>query len=214
MSATVTAFPAWSRRSTEAREDGRADLDLLHGICVDLIGEQDLGALCGKIVDAAVRITGSQFGTMQRLCPPDHPSHPGHLEMLYARGLTPEAEAGWHWVHPASVTSCTAALKRGQRAVVPDFEAWDDIIGTDDLLAFRRSGIRSAQTTPLMSRSGRLLGMSPLTGAHRTSRRNEIFGCSTSWRGKPPTSSNGRWRKTLCAGARSVFGCPRLGCGS
>ncbi|PXW65394.1 ATP-binding protein [Methylobacterium sp. B4] len=159
MSATVTAFPAWSRRSTEAREDGRADLDLLHGICVDLIGEQDLGALCGKIVDAAVRITGSQFGTMQRLCPPDHPSHPGHLEMLYSRGLTSEAEAGWQWVHPASVTSCTAALKRGQRAVIPDFEAWDDIAGTDDLLAFRRSGIRSAQTTPLMSRSGRLLGM-------------------------------------------------------
>ncbi|MGU3387794.1 hypothetical protein ACLBYG_25035 [Methylobacterium sp. D53M] len=95
MAAVVTAFPAKSRRTVEARDGGRADIDLLHGICVDLIGENDLGALCGKIVDAAVRITGSQFGTMQRLCPPDHPTHPGHLELLYARGLTSEAEGHW-----------------------------------------------------------------------------------------------------------------------
>jgi signal transduction histidine kinase/CheY-like chemotaxis protein len=159
MAAVVTAFPAKSRRPAEERDDARADLDLLHGICVDLIGENDLGALCGKIVDAAVRITGSQFGTMQRLCPAEHPSHPGHLQLLSARGLSPEAEECWRWVHPASVTSCTAALRLGSRAVVADFEAWDDIAGTEDLAAFRRAGIRSAQTTPLLSRSGRLLGM-------------------------------------------------------
>lgn len=47
----------------------------------------------------------------------------------------------------------------GQRAIIPDFEEWDEIAGTDDLLAFRRAGIRSAQTTPLLSRSGSLLGM-------------------------------------------------------
>ena len=159
MSATVTAFPARSRRPVEPRDDGQADIDLLHGICVDLIGENDLGALCGKIVDAAVRITGSRFGTMQRLCPADDPTHPGHLELLYSHGLTPEAKGHWTWVSPAAVTSCTAALRLGGRFVVPDFEAWYDIAGTDDLLAFRRSGIRSAQTTPLVSRAGKLLGM-------------------------------------------------------
>ncbi len=157
--AAVVAFPASSRRPAKARDEGQADLDLLHAISVELIGENDLRALCGKVVDAAVRITGSDFGTMQRLCPPDHPTHPGHLELLYSHGITPEAEGRWAMVDPAAVTSCTAALRLGGRFVVPDFEAWDDIAGTEDLLAFRRSGIRAAQTTPLMSRGGKLLGM-------------------------------------------------------
>jgi hypothetical protein len=140
----VVAFPARSRRPVESANEAQADIDLLHAISVGLIGENDFGALCGKVVDAAVRITGAQFGTMQRLCPPDHPTHPGHLELLYAFGLTPEAKGSWHWVPPTAVTSCVAALRLGRRAVVPDFEAWDDIAGTEDLLAFRRSGIRAA----------------------------------------------------------------------
>ena len=159
MAAVVTAFPAKGRHPVPARADGQADLDLLHGICAELIGEQDPVLLCGKIVDAAVTITGSQFGTMQRLCPPDHPTHPGHLELLCSRGLTPETQGSWHWVAPTAATSCAAALKIGRRAVVPDYEAWDEMAGTEDLLAFRRAGIRSAQTTPLLSRDGRLLGM-------------------------------------------------------
>lgn len=65
----------------------------------------------------------------------------------------------WQWGSPAAHSSFTQALKFGQRAVIPDFEAWDQIVGTEDLDAFRGPGIRSAQTTPLLSRSGELLGM-------------------------------------------------------
>lgn len=70
-----------------------------------------------------------------------------------------ESIAFWRMVHPSAHSSCTSALRLQGRAVIPDFEAWDDIAGTEDLLAFRRAGIRSAQTTPLLSRDGRLLGM-------------------------------------------------------
>ena len=143
-----------------APEEGLADINLLHSICVELIGEQNRAELYGKIVDAAVSITRSQFGTMQLLCPPGDPSgHGGELHLLYSHGLPPEAVAFWQWVRPAAHSSCTMALKFGQRAIIPDFEEWDDIAGTEDLLAFRRTGIRSAQTTPLLSRSGSLLGM-------------------------------------------------------
>ena len=41
-----------------------ADIELLHGISLELIGEQDRVELYGKIVDAAVAITRSQFGTI------------------------------------------------------------------------------------------------------------------------------------------------------
>ncbi|WP_442969343.1 ATP-binding protein [Pseudomonas sp. TUM22785] len=73
--------------------------------------------------------------------------------------MPPEAVGFWQWVSPNAYSSCTMALKLGERAVIPDFEQWDAIAGTEDLLAFRRTGIRSAQTTPLISRSGNLLGM-------------------------------------------------------
>lgn len=137
-----------------------SDIELLHGISVALIGEQDSQALYGRIVDAAVSIMGSQFGTMQALCPAGDPSGKGgHLNLLASRGLPPEAVAYWQWVSPTANSSCTQALKRGSRAVIPDFEEWADIAGTEDLNAFRRTGIRSAQTTPLVSREGELLGM-------------------------------------------------------
>lgn len=143
-----------------APESELADIDLLHRISVELIGEQDRIELYGKIVDAAVSITGSQFGTMQLLCPKGDPSgHGGELQLLCHRGLPPEAIAFWQWVRPSAHSSCTLALKFGQRAIIPDFEEWDDIAGTPDLIAFRTAGIRSAQTTPLLSRTGNLLGM-------------------------------------------------------
>ena len=156
-----TAFPAaFPRGSSRDSETALSDIEFLHRISLDLIGEQDLEALYGKIVDAAVSITGSQFGTMQLLCPQGHPSgHAGELQLLCSRGLPPEAVGFWQWVSPMAYSSCTMALQLGQRAIIPDFEEWADIAGTEDLIAFRRAGIRSAQTTPLRSRDGRLLGM-------------------------------------------------------
>ncbi|MCJ8056573.1 GAF domain-containing protein [Shinella curvata] len=135
-----------------------SDIELLHAISMDLIGEHDLTALYGKIVDAAMSITGSQFGTMQLLRKSEDGSDKG-LELLISRGLAPQDRAVWEFVRPTAHSSCTAALKSGRRAIISDFEAWDQIAGTDDLLAFRRAGIRSAQTTPLRSRQGTLLGM-------------------------------------------------------
>ncbi|QXI26462.1 GAF domain-containing hybrid sensor histidine kinase/response regulator [Pseudomonas vanderleydeniana] len=141
-------------------EQSRCDIDFLHGISLALIGEQDLNALHRKIVDAAVAITGSQFGTMQQLCPEGHVSgHGGELQLLCSHGLPADAVGFWQWVSPAAYSSCTMALKLGERAIIPDFEQWTDISGTEDLMAFRRAGIRSAQTTPLRSRTGQLLGM-------------------------------------------------------
>ncbi|RYD91746.1 MAG: histidine kinase, partial [Sphingomonadales bacterium] len=137
-----------------------SDLELLHGISVALIGEQDSRALYSKIVDAAVAIMGSQFGTMQALLPLDDPSgHGGSLNLLASHGLPPEALAYWEYVTPSAHSSCTAALKSGARAIISDFETWPQIAGTEDLEAFRRTGIRAAHTTPLLTREGELLGM-------------------------------------------------------
>lgn len=42
---------------------------------------------------------------------------------------------------------------------VADFESCDFIAGSDDLVAFRRAGVRAAQSTPLLTRNGKLVGM-------------------------------------------------------
>lgn len=142
----------------ESLGDGLSDIDLLHAISVALIGEQDRLSLYEMILDAAVKIARSQFGTIQLLRQSDERSGYG-LELLCSRGLPPDAKLFWQWVNPAASSSCGLALRTGRRAIIPDFEAWAEIAGTEDLNAFRRTGIRSAQTTPLLARDGTLLGM-------------------------------------------------------
>ena len=77
-------------------ELGTDDIDLLHRISVELIGEHASVGLYGKIVEAAVSIAGSQFGTMQLLCPKGDPSgHGGELQLLAHHGLSSEAIASY-----------------------------------------------------------------------------------------------------------------------
>lgn len=132
------------------------DIDALHGISMALMAEQDSTALYGKVVEAAMTITGASIGTMQLLRPqPDGSA----LMLLCSRGLPQEAVQFWQWVSPAALSSCGLALRERRRAIIADYELWPEILGTEELQAFRRAGIRAAQTTPLTSRDGRLLGM-------------------------------------------------------
>src|SRR5262245_775517 len=68
------------------------------------------------------------------------------------RSGTVFTSARWH-------TSCGAALRSGQRIIVPDAEDCDFMAGSADLDHYHLSGIRAVQSTPLVSRSGELLGM-------------------------------------------------------
>ena len=177
-------------------ESGQADIELLHCCGAALIAERDHMALYGKIVDAAITIARSQFGTMQLVCPQGHPSgHAGKLNLLCSRGLPEESVTFWEWVSPEAHSSCTRALKSGLREIVPDYEEWDAIAETKDLLAFRRTGIRSAQTTPLLSRDGHLLGMisTHWSEPHTPSKRDLV--CSIFLRGRLPISWNAQSRR-------------------
>ncbi len=87
-----------------------------------------------------------------------HPER-GELRLLAERGFHPESAAYWQWVRLDSGSTCGMALTAGCRVVVPDIETCDAMVGTGDLRAYRQSGIRAVQSTPLVARSGRLLGM-------------------------------------------------------
>src|SRR5262245_9082651 len=126
----------------------------LQEISTLLIQEGNVDALYDRLLDAAISLMSADMGSVQTFYPERN-----DLRLLTWRGFHPESAAFWEWVHLDSASTCGLALAAGARVVVPDVEACDVMAGTADLDAYRRSDIRAVQSTPLVSRSGRLLGM-------------------------------------------------------
>ena len=135
-----------------------ADTKLLHSISAQLIQEENVESLYERIVDGAVSIMRSEFASMQVL----HPERGsgGELRLLAFRGFTPEAAAFWEWVGIDSAGStCGAALRTGKRVIAVDIEKCDFMTGSKDRAMYLETGIHACQTTPLVSRSGKIVGM-------------------------------------------------------
>jgi PAS domain S-box-containing protein len=133
------------------RQDGFLRLQEISTL---LIQEGNLESLYRRVLDAAVNLMSGDMGSLQRLYPEQR-----ELRLLAWRGFHPDSAAFWQRVRPESASTCGAALSLGHRVMVPDVELSDFMAGRDDLDAYRRSGIRAAQSTPLVSRSGEMLGM-------------------------------------------------------
>jgi signal transduction histidine kinase len=134
-----------------------ADSEVLHDISTQLINENRTEDLYQKIVEAACTIMRSEFASLQMYCAERGVA--GELQLLAFRGFTPEAAKFWEWVKIGSASVCGEALRLRARAVVADVQRCEFMAGSDDLDAYLQTGILSAQTTPLFSRSGRLVGM-------------------------------------------------------
>lgn len=122
-----------------------------------LVQDGDGAAIYENIVDAARSVMNSDFASMQILYP--ERGRGGELKMIAHRGFDAKAAKFWEWVRTDSATTCGAALRTGQRVVCNDVRTCDYMQGTKELEAFLEGGVSAAQTTPLLSRSGRLLGM-------------------------------------------------------
>jgi PAS domain S-box-containing protein len=138
-----------------ARVDAPPDDALrLHEISTLLIQESDLDALYSRIIDAAIGLMSADMASMQIFHPKQH-----ELRLLAWKGFHPESAAFWERVRFDSASTCGLALSAGCRVVVPDTETSRFMAGTADLDAYRRSDIRAVQSTPLIARTGQLLGM-------------------------------------------------------
>ena len=129
----------------------------LQEISTELLGENQSGALYPKIVDAAALIMRSDFASIQVFHP--ERGETGALRLLAHRGFSPEAEHHWEWVGADSVTSCGGCLRLRSRVIVPDVERDELIAGSAEMPIYRRAGIRAMQTTPLIARDGKMLGV-------------------------------------------------------
>ncbi|MGC2076260.1 MAG: PAS domain S-box protein [Xanthobacteraceae bacterium] len=134
--------------------DGPDDILQLHEISTLLIQEGDLDSLYSRILDAAINLMASDMASMQVLDPERN-----YLRFVAWKGFHPQSAAFWESVYLDSASTCGLAFSSGCRVVVTDVETCDFMANTADLAEYRRSNIRAVQSTPLISRSGQLLGM-------------------------------------------------------
>ena len=146
------------RKSRFQLVDDLTDIKLFQSIGTDFLRQNDKQALYEKIVDVATQIMHSQFASMQMLQYENDCN--GELHLLAYRGFTPEAAELWRTVGMNSKGStCGEALRAVRRIIVSDVEKCDYMQGTASLEMFRKNRIRACQTTPLLSQSGKLIGM-------------------------------------------------------
>jgi two-component sensor histidine kinase/CheY-like chemotaxis protein len=146
------------RQSRGQIEAELSDTKLLQALGAELIHEADTDALYEKVIDAATAIMRSDFASMQMYHP--ERGRDGELRLLTFRGFDARAAKFWEWVGVDSEgTTCGPALRSRERVIAVDVEECDDIAGTEHLKMFRQTGIRACQSTPLLARSGNLVGM-------------------------------------------------------
>ncbi|HWO42418.1 MAG TPA: ATP-binding protein [Candidatus Eisenbacteria bacterium] len=145
------------RPGYEGGRDLEAELDVaerLQQVSTRLIQADDVHELFEQILDTAVAIMRSDYASIQML---DREQR--ELRLLVHRVFTREAAKSWERLRPVLGTICGEALRTGQRCIVADVERCDLIAGSDGLKTFLQTGIRAVQSTPLVSRSGTLIGM-------------------------------------------------------
>ena len=116
-----------------------------------LLQAGDFSLLLHDILDAAIAITGAQMGNIQLL-------EGDVLRIAAQRGFDRPFLEFFASVH-GEQAACGAALQRGERVIVDDVLNSPIFVGTSALDVMVAAGAHAVQSTPLVSRSGRVLGM-------------------------------------------------------
>lgn len=155
--AEETAERTWSAieraRAERAVEEDLRDTRLLRDVSERLIAEGDIQIFHTEVLAAAIALTRADAGTVQML-----DASRQELQLLASRGFQPEMLERFARVDAASGTSCGRALAAGRRVLV-DYDEREASDPDCSHQLHREAGFLSAQSTPLVSRSGRSIGM-------------------------------------------------------
>ncbi len=130
-----------------------AALGRLQEVSTRLVSDEAPQALYDAILTAAAGLMGSECASIQML------DASGDLKLLAHRGYDPRSAAYWQTVKASSESTCGIAMTTGERVIVPDVEGSGLAHDSGDLQSYRWTGMRAVQTTPLLSRSGKPIGM-------------------------------------------------------
>ncbi len=128
-------------------------LTRLHELALRQPIAADMQALLAEVLDAAIAVSEADFGNLQLL-----DAKTADLVIAAQRGFP-----GW-WVEfwnagARGKGACGSALEHGQRVIVEDVEA-SALIRDDGLLGVKRDAdVRAVQSTPLVTRAGKAIGV-------------------------------------------------------
>jgi PAS domain S-box-containing protein len=128
-----------------------AALTRMHELSKKVLRTGGIQPLLDEIIYSAVAIVGAKFGTLQLLEDDSLQivSHYGHQQPFLDYFASAE--------NVASV--CGEAMQRWERVIIEDVETSSLFAGTPSLDVMRKAGVRSVQSTPMVSHTGELLGI-------------------------------------------------------
>ncbi len=150
------------KRAEERLATDLAGMKRLQEVSTQLVRDGDPNSLLLEIVDAAIAITSADMGNIQFL---DRGS--GALKIVASRGCEAPFLEFFDAVHEGQ-GSCGTAMRHNERTVVEDVTTSPIFVGTPSLGAVLAAGVRAVQSTPLVGRSGQVVGM--LSTHYRTPR--------------------------------------------
>ncbi len=131
-----------------------ADMRRLYDLHAKLAIETDLCAVLGEILAAAVEFMRTDRGCVQLV------SEDGErLEMFVVHGYGPGSPFVEHFMCEGSKPACDAARRDRARLIIEDAETFPPLAGTKDREVALADGIRATQSTPMVSRSGEMVGV-------------------------------------------------------
>lgn len=141
------------QRSKQELADDLASITRLNQLAARFATEHDMRALLEEMVDAAITITHAAKGNLQLFDPST-----GTLSIAASRGFSSEWLAFFQKVH-SNPAACAQAMHAKKRVIVEDVQTSALFAGTPERDMQLNEGIRAVQSTPLLSRSGELLGI-------------------------------------------------------
>lgn len=116
------------------------------------VPDAELKPMLDEIIDAAIHISGADFASVQLIDPLS-----SKLRVVRTYGLPPSWVDFWNRV-PQEQGACGMALKRRRLVIVEDVEQ-SPIFKGPSLKIQLKAGVRAVQSTPIVSRSGKQLGV-------------------------------------------------------
>ncbi len=128
-----------------------AAMTRMQHVSTRLVQASGFGALLDEILEAAIDITNADKGNVQLL-------HDGALKIVAQRGFDRAFVDFFDTVH-AGEAACGVAMQRGARVIVDDVATGAIFAGSPARDVLLAADVRAVQSSPLISRSGALLGM-------------------------------------------------------
>jgi len=125
----------------------------LYDISTLFIHKDNWSQVLTKIVETAIAISGADFGNIQLL-----DDNSSRLNIVAHYGFPKWWLDFWNEVHKGEGV-CGTALETGKRVIVEDVEQSPIFIGTPALDIQLKAGVHAVQSTPIVSRDGKPLGM-------------------------------------------------------